>query len=586
MIANDDKWPALKVLQIKDGSFNPPDKPGQDHIALLQSAVPDSIYIQWEVNNTYEAQFTAYDDGSEAFNMLEVQNMVQIGDQWFMIKQIQPDYSGGLTTVDVTLSHISNEISRIRTYDKNTPIDWGNYHHLGKSNTSLEVSSDSDNDNGNSDSGDGDYTQQVTPDDILKYFISNNDFGVTYQVIGQFNKANVSDPYATGSWKDFLDRIKEAWPDCVIYPDNLNIRVYSHDEFYKNYGNRIDYLHDTNEITLSYDSTDMVNTARLVGATYSQDTTVDTGLPNAAAGKGAQAVINDAKKYVGVPYVYGGAGGARGGNPFSGMDCSSFVSQVYKDFGINIPAYTVAMEPYGHQVATPQTGDMGFYGSHGGSYHITLALNSTTMEYEPQPGESCKITPISYYPPTWWERNDQMAKVVGASDGDADNTTTDSKEMYYFAPFWYEDKASVDRWGMFVGDDITSDTIQKKDDMIKYAETQFKLNPDLEIDATLDGNRKPIAGEMVRVEVRPRNFVTTVAVVGYQWYPYSKTNQTTETLNSNAKNILDYDNSQTNNLKAVRDSVKKLETSPTNISSGQETWTESEAEQYANSERS
>lgn len=572
-----DQQPVLKVLEANNGAFNPPDHPGKDHIASLQSVLPDSVYIQWEVNNTYEAQFTAYDDESEAFNLLEVQNMVEIGDQWFVIKQIQPDYSGGITTVDVTLSHVSNEISRIRIYSQSDTVDWGNYPHNGNSNSSLEVSSSNDDNN----------TQQVLPQDILKWCFSNKSWNITYEVIGQFDKASIDDPYASGSCKDIVDRIKEAWPTCVVFPDNLNIRVYSHDAFYKDYGNRIDYLHDTNEITLSYDSTDMVNGARLVGATYSKDTTVDTGLPNGNAGKGAQAVINDAKKYVGVPYVYGGAGGSRGGNPFSGMDCSSFVSQVYKDFGINVPAYTVSLEGCGHVVSSPQTGDMGFYGSHGASYHVTLALNSTTMEYEPQPGESCKITPISYYPPSWWERNDQMAAVVGASgDDDVDNTTTDSKEMYYFAPFYYQDEESVKRWGTFAGDDITSDTIQNKDDMKKYADTQFKKNPDLEIDATLDDNRKPIPGELVRVEVRPKDFVTTVAVVGYQWYLYSKNNQTTETLNSNGKNILDYDNNQKNELQEVRKSIRTIITNPSYNNSGQETWTESEAKAFDNSERS
>lgn len=573
----------LKILKCKNGDFNPPNNPGSDDIAVLQSALSDSIYVEWEVNSTYQAQFTAYDDGSEAFNLLEVQNMVEIGDQWFMIKQIQPDYSGGITTVDVTLTHISNEISRMHSYNlQSDPIDWGDNSYYGQGSTSLEVPS------GDGSSDDSDTIQQVLPDDILKKFFDGNDYYATYQVIGNFDKATVDSPYASGSGKDFLDRITEAWPDCVIFPDNLNFRVYSHDEFYKNYGHRIDYIHDTSEIQLTYDSTNMQNAARLVGATYEQDTTVDTGLPNGNAGKGAQAVINDAKKYVGVPYVWGGAGGSRGGNPFSGMDCSSFVSQVYKDFGINVPAYTVSLENCGTQVDTPQTGDMGFYGSHGASYHVTLALNSSTMEYEPQPGESCKVTPISYYPPSWWERNAQMAAVVGASgdDGDADNTTTDSKEMYYFAPFYYVNEESKNRWGAFAGDDITSDTIQNKDDMKKYADTQFKLNPDLEIDTTMDDNQKPIAGEMIRVEVKPKQYVTTVAVVGYQWYPYTTSTQTILTLNSNAKNILDYDNSQQTTVSDIQKRVHKLLTAPANTDGGQETWTESEAQLYANSEHS
>lgn len=139
-----------------------------------------------------------------------------------------------------------------------------------------------------------------------------------------------------------------------------------------------------------------------------------TKVPNTEASGGAKRLQDAARRYLGVRYVWGGAGGARGGDPFSGMDCSSFVSQVYKDLGINIPAYTVSMEPYGHEISRSQVqaGDMGFYGSHGASYHITLALDNKRMIYEPAPGQSCMEQDIDAYPPTWWVRNDQMAAIV------------------------------------------------------------------------------------------------------------------------------------------------------------------------------
>ena len=137
-------------------------------------------------------------------------------------------------------------------------------------------------------------------------------------------------------------------------------------------------------------------------------------VPNKEVSGGAKKLQDTARKYLGVPYVWGGAGGARGGNPYSGMDCSSFVSQVYKDLGINIPAYTVDMESYGHQISRSevQAGDMGFYGNHGASYHITLALDNKRMIYEPAPGQSCMEQDINAYPPTWWIRNDDMARIV------------------------------------------------------------------------------------------------------------------------------------------------------------------------------
>ncbi|MYY64167.1 hypothetical protein FYL25_01730 [Lactobacillus salivarius] len=136
-------------------------------------------------------------------------------------------------------------------------------------------------------------------------------------------------------------------------------------------------------------------------------------IPNKVS-DGAKKLQDTARKYLGVPYVWGGAGGARGGNPYSGMDCSSFVSQVYKDLGINIPAFTVSMESCGHQISRSevQAGDMGFYGNHGASYHITLALDNKRMIYEPAPGQSCMEQDIDAYPPTWWIRNDDMARIV------------------------------------------------------------------------------------------------------------------------------------------------------------------------------
>ena len=315
-------------------------------------------------------------------------------------------------------------------------------------------------------------------------------------------------------------------------------------------------------------------------------------MPNGAIGpnaKGAQAVIADAKKYLGVPYVWGGAGGARGGNPFSGMDCSSFVSQVYKDFGINIPAYTVAMEPYGHEIdrSQVQTGDMGFYGSHGGSYHISMALNNSTMIYEPAPGQSCMTQSIDSYPPTWWERNDQMAKIVssgggltGGDDGtDADTETyNDQQDQYYFQPFLAKDEDSIKRWGLFDGGDLTNDQLTDPTAAEEYAKKQFVPNPALSVQITKTSNDQPVLGDIVRFEIKTNGYVEQLPTVGYTWYPYSKASQTTVNLNSNPKSMLDYDAS-------FNDGISKQATIFNGW--GNQTWTRNEVRTFGeNIERS
>lgn len=572
----------LKVAATKNHVLKVPD--GDDQIAMLHSALEDSIYISWEVNNTYQAYFTAWDDESAAYQMLTVQNMVEIDGQWFVIKQCEPDYSGGIGTTAVTLQHISGEISRMHIYG-NDPVDWGQYSHTGNSDVSLNVPDNADT-----------VAQSVSPSDILNYFFGGDNgkgWNITYQVIGSFNNAMVENPYAAGSGKDAISRILEAWSSAVFWPDNLNLRIYSHDEFYKDYGHRYDYLRDTPEVQLQYDTTDMTNAARLVGATQEIKTTSDTGLPNGSltASGGAQSVIADAKKYLGVPYVYGGGRPVGTANPYNGMDCSSFVSRVYYDFGINIPAYTVSMESYGHEISSDQvqTGDMGFYGSKGASYHICMALDNSTMIYEPQPGEVCKTEPISYYPPTWWERNDDMAKIVAGGSSSSDDgtaSTTDSKEQYYFAPFYFVDETSHQRWGLFMGDDITNDTITDKEQMKAYAESQFKADPDFTLQLTVDPGKEIIEGDMVRLEIRPADYVTKVGLVGYQKYPYSHTQASTVMLNSNSANILDFQRSQQTNLSRLQEQTKSLIVSSNNRDDSNNAWNETEVNAFDSSKRS
>jgi len=53
--------------------------------------------------------------------------------------------------------------------------------------------------------------------------------------------------------------------------------------------------------------------------------------PPSSNGKGVDAVVSIAKKYLGVPYVWGGS------TPSQGFDCSGLTSYVYKQAGLYIP---------------------------------------------------------------------------------------------------------------------------------------------------------------------------------------------------------------------------------------------------------
>lgn len=574
---------------------------GRTETEPLNCIDPDSFYIDWEINSTWSIQFTAHDDNSLAYSMLDAQASLFFDGQEYIIKQAEPDTSGRVNTIEVVATHVYFELSRIRKYKTYVdPADADKQTDVKVYGSTQNDSDDSGDNSGNDDSDDNDSNIQKTVtsktegntttkttvtktdetkedsdenqveyhiEDVLKHWIDGNQLGFSYQIIGNFPTARLEE-LADGSGTDMLSKITEAWPNAVIYPDNRNIRVYAQDQFYKDYGNRLDYPNNTSEFKWTYDSTSLTNEVMCIGGKYSIETEVDTSTSgddsHGSGGAGADKVVNDAKQYLGIPYVWGGAGGARGGNPRNGMDCSSFVSQVYKDFGINIPAYTVSMEPYGHEISRSQvqTGDMGFYGSHGGSYHICMALNNSTMIYEPAPGQSCKTQSIDSYPPTWWERNDQMAAIVaGNSDSGGDTTSesssSTSSEYYYFAPFMYRDEESIKKYGEYPAEPFEDDRFSDKNAMIAAAKAKIQPQPALSVEVTTISSFKPIAGDMIHIMVKEQAVCTNEAVVGFNWYPYSATNPTSVTLNSSAQNILDYQHSRQIALDDALNEVKR-----------------------------
>lgn len=100
------------------------------------------------------------------------------------------------------------------------------------------------------------------------------------------------------------------------------------------------------------------------------------------------AIIDEAQKYLGIPYVWGGH------NPDTGLDCSGFVGLVLtKVTGKTYPQYTIALESAGTEVPLSEikAGDMLFWGSHGATHHVAFYMGNGQVIEEPQPGDVCHI---------------------------------------------------------------------------------------------------------------------------------------------------------------------------------------------------
>ena len=98
-----------------------------------------------------------------------------------------------------------------------------------------------------------------------------------------------------------------------------------------------------------------------------------------------QDIVNYAKNFLGVRYVYGGS------SP-NGFDCSGLVQYVYNHFGINISRTTKTQINDGREVGRNnlQLGDLVFPDSG----HVTLYIGNNQIIHAPQPGEVVKISNI------------------------------------------------------------------------------------------------------------------------------------------------------------------------------------------------
>ena len=105
-------------------------------------------------------------------------------------------------------------------------------------------------------------------------------------------------------------------------------------------------------------------------------------------------VVGIAMRYLGTPYVYGGA------SP-SGFDCSGFVMYVYAQVGVSLPHNAAAQYGYGMPVSRDQLqpGDLVFFNGLG---HDGIYIGGGQFIHSPHTGDVVKISSISgWYSSTW-----------------------------------------------------------------------------------------------------------------------------------------------------------------------------------------
>lgn len=194
----------------------------KDYSEPLNSVIIDSFQIDKTVNQSWQIQFNAYDDESVAFGLLQAQNSVFWEGQEFVIKQVQPTYSNDFTISQVTATHVGYQVDRVFQHNQNQG------------------------------------TKTYSVNDVLSFYLNGNSFGYTWEVIGNFDKQEIEN-LGNSNGQDMLSKITSTWDNAIVDFDNKHIKVYNIDNYYHDDGNVITYLGNSNQVQVSYDSTNLVN---------------------------------------------------------------------------------------------------------------------------------------------------------------------------------------------------------------------------------------------------------------------------------------------------------------------------------------
>jgi cell wall-associated NlpC family hydrolase len=121
-------------------------------------------------------------------------------------------------------------------------------------------------------------------------------------------------------------------------------------------------------------------------------------VPVAAGSATGTDVVAMAKKYIGVPYVWGGT------NPATGMDCSGFTQRVFKDLGVELPRVVSDQMKQGTPVASLAEAKPGDLLISFGGNHISIYLGNGKAIDAPVPGKTIQIRDA-------WEQQSNLTSI-------------------------------------------------------------------------------------------------------------------------------------------------------------------------------
>lgn len=122
------------------------------------------------------------------------------------------------------------------------------------------------------------------------------------------------------------------------------------------------------------------------------------GPPDVAPTTSQQAVVDEARKYLGLPYVWGGT------SITTGVDCSGLVQSVYKSLGYDLPRLSADQARSGRPIATladAQPGDLIAWDNssrNNGADHIAIYVGDGKMIEAAHTGTDVRLVDVPSTP--------------------------------------------------------------------------------------------------------------------------------------------------------------------------------------------
>lgn len=155
----------------------------------------------------------------------------------------------------------------------------------------------------------------------------------------------------------------------------------------------------TPEESISEPQTELVSETLISDQTELHSTILNT-CETFAQQANANNLVNMALSLKGSPYAYGGT------TP-RGFDCSGFTQYCFRNaLGIELPRTAAAQASLGESVSMDelQPGDLLFWGSGSGIYHVAIYVEDGTYIHAAGRGKGVRLQSMEYFHPTFAKR--------------------------------------------------------------------------------------------------------------------------------------------------------------------------------------